>query len=342
MKRKGLILEPGPKGRCDDFRLGGAIVRHDPASLIWHMWYYCRDQSFDGPSTLGTGYIAYALSVDGINWNRQNGPETRGSVFAPSKSHDDFDSLHVGLTDISKPGDDWLMWYFGGDRTPQTLILGGKEQTIPGLGMCIGLARSADGKNWSRIRGAQKNSAHISNRSEAVYAGWPNIIHLNGQFILQYTSPEKDLGFFHTRIATSFDGTNWTTQGDIIWADEPSAHIAGGIVTRQVIENPIPGGRRFLMVFTAVDAHHNRSIAAAESDEGLIWHELYREPVFSVGEAGAWDCLGVAANSLVVRDGQIWFYYYGFQSLGNDNGARGIGLATCPAGDLRQLRRYRA
>ena len=340
MKRQGLILEPGPVGRCDDYRLGGAIVRRDPVRDIWRMWYYCRDGNFEGPSTLGTGYIAYALSEDGIQWKRQEGSSTLGSVFAPSKIPDDFDSLHIGLTDISKPDEDWLMWYFGGDTTPKSLILGGREQSVPGIGMSIGLARSVDGHNWSRVRGKKLNGAQIDNAKEAVYAAWPNVIHLGEQILLQYTAPEKDLSFFHTRISKSEDGHNWTALGSIQWAQAPSPHMAGGIVTRQVIENPIPGGRRFLMVFTAVDAHHNRSIAAADSEDGLLWYELYKEPVFSVGDADAWDCLGVAANSLVVHDGQIFFYYYGFQSLGADNGARGIGLATCPVGDLRRLQRY--
>jgi hypothetical protein len=47
----------------------------------------------------------------------------------------------------------------------------------------------------------------------------------------------------------------------------------------------------------------------------------------------------VAANRLVAVGGQLYFYYYGFQTLGSD-GLRGIGLATAPLGDLRELTRH--
>ena len=340
MNRTGLILEPGPEGRCDDFRLGGAIVRPDPHSGFLHMWYYCRNTTFDGPSTLGTGFIAHALSEDGFDWKRDDGSGPLKSVFAPSEKPDRFDTLHVGLTDVTRPGDEWLMWYFGGTHTPQPIILGGLKLEVPGIGMSIGLASSPDGRDWKRIPGSAFNDAQIDHSAEAVYAAWPNVVHLPDRILMQYTSPTKDLSYFHTRVAQSDDGRNWHPLGDIQWAQEPSAHIAAGIVTRQIMENPIPGGRRYLMIFTAVDADHKRSIACADSDDALVWHELYGEPVFSVGANNAWDSLGVAANSMIVRNGHIHFYYYGFQSLGDDNGARGIGLATCPIGDLRQLERY--
>ncbi|HBJ92509.1 MAG TPA: hypothetical protein DDZ43_06510, partial [Hyphomonadaceae bacterium] len=53
-----------------------------------------------------------------------------------------------------------------------------------------------------------------------------------------------------------------------------------------------------------------------------------------------WDAGGVAANRLVAAGDTLYFYYYGFQSLGADDAARGIGLATCQVGDLRKLKRY--
>ena len=36
------------------------------------------------------------------------------------------------------------------------------------------------------------------------------------------------------------------------------------------------------------------------------------------------------------------FYYYGFQTLGDEDGMRGIGLACGPVGDLRRLQRYKS
>jgi hypothetical protein len=38
----GNVLGVGPPGRCDDFRLGGPVVRWDETLKLWRMWYYCR------------------------------------------------------------------------------------------------------------------------------------------------------------------------------------------------------------------------------------------------------------------------------------------------------------
>ena len=108
MTMDGLVLPLGPAGRCDDFRVGGAVVDHDALSGLWRMWYYCRDKSFYGPPTLGSGRVALATSADGVYWQRIDGPEALGAVFAPSPETMDFDSLHVGLTDVSRGAGEWL------------------------------------------------------------------------------------------------------------------------------------------------------------------------------------------------------------------------------------------
>ncbi len=333
----GLIFGTGPAGRCDDYRVGGAVVDHDAIGGQWRMWYYCRDATFDGPSTLGTGRIAFATSRDGIDWNRVDGPLTRGAVFEPSGDPADFDSLHVGLTDVSRGAGEWLMWYFGGDAViRETRALG----PVAGLGMRPGLARSADGIHWRRVRGAHPTGALFGWPEDRLYAAWPNVLHDGVRLILHYTAPTADLARFDTYVATSKNGILWRQHGLIEWADGAQAYDCGGIVTRQVMPNPLKGGRRFLMVYTATDAAHRRSIAAAESDDGFRWCRLYGEPIFGVGAPGAWDELGVAATRLVVARDLLHLYYYGFQSLGAGEGLRGIGLATAPFGDLRRLRRF--
>ncbi len=338
----GLILKAGPAGRCDSYRVGGAIVDFDALSGVWRMWYYCRDKAFDGPPTLGTGYIAHAVSDDGASWTRVDGAQARRAVLAPSTEPGAFDSVHVGLTDISRGAGEWLMWYFGGDRRPQKTQAPDLGDAVTGLGMRIGLARSTDGVAWQRIRGPHESGALFDYPDEDMYAAWPNVLFDGRRYIMQYTAPKLDLSYFHTRTAVSRDGLNWEKGDELFWADGVRPYDAGGIVTRQTLPNPLPGGRRFLMVYTATDKDHGRSVAAAESDDGVAWYHLYDEPIFHVGEPGAWDAFGVAANRLVAAGDKLHFYYYGFQSLGADNAARGIGLATCPVGDLRRLQRYQA
>lgn len=342
-KPSGLILPPGPDGRCDDYRLGGATVDFDGGSWAgsgrWRMWYYCRDKAFNGPATLGTGRIALATSPNGIDWPRVDGPLTGGAVMEPSTAPHAFDALHIGITDVLRRDDGWIMAYFGGDHGPRT-CLNPAVGTMAGLGMRCGLAYSADGLHWQRMAGSENNGALFDYAPDQLYAAWPNLFHDGERYILQYTAPTLDLGLFRTFVATSADCRDWQQLGALQWDDAPQPYDAGGIVTRQVLLNPLPGHKRFLMIYTAVNASHGRSIAAAHSDDGRVWSRIYGEPIFGVGAAGAWDCLGVAANRLVVAHDRLFFYYYGFQSLGNDEGARGIGLATGPLNDLRQLRRW--
>lgn len=338
MDRTGLVFCAGPEGNCDDFRVGGATVDHDAVSGDWRMWYYCRDRHFDGPPMFGTGRIGLATSPDGVHWERVPGDEALGSVFAPSDAPDDFDSLHIGLTDITRDAGSWLMWYFGGNgesRCCEAPAIG----AVTGLGLRIGVARSRDGLHWQRLRGSAVGGALVDYPEDKLYAGWPNAFWDGARYVLQYTAPEMDISHYWTFVMTSPDARNWVPAGALRWHGALRDYETGGIVTRQVLLNPLPGGRRFLMIYTALDSHHKRSIAAAESDDGMLWHQLYDEPIFHTGGAGAWDDLGVAANRLVVADGQLYFYYYGFQTLADDDGMRGIGLATCPVGDLRGLER---
>jgi hypothetical protein len=167
--------------------------------------------------------------------------------------------------------------------------------------------------------------------ADAVYAAWPNAVWTGTEWLLQYTAPSRDMLHYRTRIATSPDGVKWTKRGDLRWVDGPPPHASTGMITRHVLANPLPG-RRWLMIYTGTDDHHRRSIGAAESDDLRTWHPAAPGPIFGVGAPGAWDSFGVAATRLVPHAGGLHLYYYGFQSLGADEGRRGIGLAISTAG----------
>lgn len=338
----GLVYGRGPAGRCDDWRVGGGVVDHDPLSGVWRLWCYCRDRELHErvPKTLGTGRISLATSRDGREWTRYAGPRTKGAVFEPSTEPGDFDSLHVGLTDVSRGAGEWLMWYFGGDRTPRETHshLG----TVVGLGLRPGLARSRDGIHWERVRGPTPSGALIDYGAEQAYCAWPNAFHDGRRLLMQYTAPDRSLALYDTRVAALEDDGRWRTLGSLEWADGSKPWDATGIITRHVLPNPLKTGGRLLMLYTGTDARHARSIAAAHSDDGIRWTHLYDGPVFRVGAPGAWDSLGVAATRLVPVGNRLYLYYYGFQSLGDDDRPRGIGLAVSETDDLRDLVRVPA
>jgi predicted GH43/DUF377 family glycosyl hydrolase len=339
MRMDGFVLGPGPAGRCDDLRVGGAVVDHDIAGGLWRMWYYCRDRAFnpDAPPTLGSGRIALATSPDGVDWTRFDGPLTGGAVMEPSPDPADFDSVHIGLTDVSRGAGEWLMWYFGGDAA--ACDSGSHLGVVRGLGLRPGLARSDDGVHWRRAPGDAQGGALIDIDEGDVYAAWPNMVEDRGRWIMQYTAPAYGLKDYRTRAAVSTDGRRWTKLGVMLWADGARPWDCTGVITRQVLPNPLEDGARWLMIYTGTDKDHRRSIAAAQSDDGLTWRHYGEGPIFGVGEADAWDSLGVAATRLVPAEGRLYLYYYGFQSLGDDGKPRGIGLAISETGDLGGFRR---
>jgi hypothetical protein len=335
----GYVLGAGPAGRCDDFRVGGGVVDHDPISGLWRMWYYCRDHAYDrpAPGTLGSGRVAMATSKDGMDWTRVDGPAGLGAVFAPSDVPEDFDSSHVGLTDITRGAGEWLMWYFGGSA--QLHDTGGRLGAMPGIALRPGLARSVDGLNWTRVRGTTQSGALVDIDQGMVYAAWPNVFDGGGRMIMQYSAPIIGLGHYDTRSATSYDGHNWTKHGAMVWADGFKPWDCTGMITRQVLPNPGLPAKRFVMIYTGTDEAHARSVAAAHSDDGMTWEHLGDGPIFGVGHPDAWDCTGVAATRMVAANGKLHLYYYGFQSLGNDGKPRGIGLAVSETGSLSDLKR---
>jgi hypothetical protein len=341
MRMDGFILGAGPAGRCDDFRVGGAVVDHDAIGDLWRMWYYCRDRAFDprAPGTLGSGRVALATSPDGIAWTRFEGPLDHGAVMQPSGDPEAFDCVHIGLTDVTRGAGEWLLWYFGGDASPTDT--GSHLGVVRGLALRPGLARSRDGVHWERIAGPAHGGAlvDIERDDGDVYAAWPNVFHDGRRLVMQYTAPRYGLKDYRTRVAVSDDGRAWTKLGVMTWEDGERPWDCTGVITRQVLANPLADGARWLMIYSGTDKDHRRSIAAAQSDDGVTWRRYGDGPIFGVGETDAWDSEGVASTRLVAAEGRLHLYYYGFQSLADDDRPRGIGLAVSETGDLRDLKR---
>ncbi len=311
------------------------------------MWYYCRDRAYDrpAPATLGSGRVALAVSADGIDWTRVDGRSERSSVFAPSGDLHRFDCGHVGLTDITRRGGLWQMWYFGGD---QTLTDSGHPVigAMTGLALRCGLAVSQDGLHWHRQEsglpaGKTAHGALFERRDDELYAAWPTVIDHDGHYLLLYTAPPFGMSRMRMRAMRSDDGLVWTRMQDPVLDGGASAHDVGGVVTRSIIANPLPNGRAWLMAYTGLDAQHGRTILLADSADGLRWYRLFEQPVLAPSAACSWDDKGVAVNRIVARDGALWLYYYGFRSLGDDDGPRGIGLAIASLHQLGRFERHR-
>jgi hypothetical protein len=336
----GLVFTNGPAGRCDDKRVGDPVVRWVESAGKWYMWYYCRDEAFPkaAPAEIGTGRIALAISHDEKKWERYEGKGFGGSIMEPSTNPDDFDSLHIAVSDIIVHKSSFWMWYFGGAQ---------KQEPINFGGMYPGLARSKDGINWTRVRGSGPNGALVG-RGNYVYAAWNNGVHDGQKFIMWYTTAQSEgAGYpFDTYCAYSADGAKWDIQGQIKFSDGNRVWDQNGCLTRHIIANPFANAPRWLMIYTGVsdDAAHRyeRAVCAAVSDDGLTWKRLYDAPIFTHGPPDSWDNKGATAPQIAIKGKEARLYYMGLYTANNPIGQKGIGLAISPTGDLRGFMRYDA
>ena len=163
---------------------------------------------------------------------------------------------------------------------------------------------------------------------------------------MYYTTLSPRIVYWETKVAESTDLVNWRVLGNIQWSADPARWELGGSNTRHILPNPDPAGRRWLMLYTALDARlprYPRVIGAAESDDGLLWHRKFDDPVLHMGPINNFDSGGVAYPQLVPHDdGRLFMYYYGFAHVLNTiEPTRGIGLAISETGKLTDFRRVR-
>lgn len=339
---KGLILGPGPAPRCDDFRLGGPVVRRDQDR--WRMWYYCRATGFaeDVAPAFGTGSVATAVSDDGLRWQREDHHLEGGAVLTASEDPDAFDCSHVAVSDVVRHDGRWLMAYFGGSRE----VPGDTKELYarPGYRMRLGIAESPDGIHWSRIAGDAAGGAVLDVAAGDVYVAFPGLVATDTDFRMHYTTVDNQGRFHRTHVVTSSDLKHWSQAPDFVFDADPPLPESAGIVTRDIVENPTDTPERWLMVYTARDGRaetaERRSICAAVSDDLLTWRRLPQNPIYTVGPQGAWDSGGVANPRLVATADALHLYYFGWSNSSySDHPGRGIGCAVSSTRRLGNFKR---
>lgn len=348
-ENEGYILGVGPEGRCDDAKVGGPSVIWSETDQLWRMYYYARSKSFpEGVApAFGTGSIAMATSKDGIKWDRHDGPKEGGALLTASTDENAFDAMHIGVGNVIRNGDEWIMSYFGGDATIPT-ELGGtpvvKGYQFKGYRCRPGIARSVDGLTWTRVPGNGYGGAAVD-IGDNIYGAFPSIFFNGEEYLLYYTALSPKHFYWDTKIAASTDLINWTDRGSLQWERAAQTWENGGLVTRHVIKNPFRRGKKWLMVYAGLDSKYplyTRRVGIAESDDGIVWQQKYKDPIFFPAEVNQWDGGGTAYPQLVSNGKNFFLYYYGFAHPNNKAGVkRGIGLAISDGQDLETFRRVR-
>ncbi|MBM3759977.1 MAG: hypothetical protein FJW36_06985 [Acidobacteria bacterium] len=137
----------------------------------------------------GKTEISVAVSNDGLKWSAQGGPILK---IGPRMS---WDEISLGDPYLMAVGNTLYLFYLGEDRA--------RRQRL-------GMARSTDGLNWTKLRGPVMELGMAGDFDENGL-GEPAVFAANGQWVMLYTGRDRQekraMGY-----ATSMDGKMWLKQ----------------------------------------------------------------------------------------------------------------------------------
>lgn len=251
-------------------------------------------------------------------------PQGPGLIFGPGPA-DAWDSERVSCPRVLREADgQWKMWYYGRDPTFDRRI------TLP-TGR-VGLAESADGIHWQRVRGpltlgavfephpdpARFDSSHVGisdiQQRDGLYWMW----YFGGDQTIQKIASMEIKGFpMASGCAVSRDGLHWTRlegpqRGAMLSAGGPGEFDQIMAAWPQVIRWDDGSWR---MYYHGLDRQQHYTVGWAESPDGLRWEK--RGPLLGPGAAGRFDDQGVATRHIVRLNGLWTMFYEGCRSTGN-------------------------
>lgn len=289
------IMLPDPTSDWETYNVFNPAVIHDNG--LFHMFY--RAQGLDWVSRIG-----YAVSEDGIHWNRLRRP-----VLEPV---DGTDSRGIEDPRVVKIDDTFYMTYTAYGRE----FVGSGKPTHAGGGILPMIARSKNLMTWERlgpiVRG-EDNKDHVL---------FPRRIH--GRYaMLHRRRPYVWLGY-------SDDLVTWR-EADmaVIFGPRPDndwdCNSVGGNGA------PLETEHGWLMLYHAYDDDHvyRLGVCLLDLEDPTQVIRRPRRPIFWPEEL--WELRGDVPNVVfscanIVVDGTLYVYYGG--------GDHVIGLATCPLDEL--------
>jgi predicted GH43/DUF377 family glycosyl hydrolase len=265
--------------------LNPSVVRFQGA--YWNFY-----SEFDGH----TWHTAVATSSDGLAWTKL------GRVLSPEGWEGSYIAANGSALVV---GDEILYWYEAGDP------------------FRIALARSRDGKNWTR-QGAPVVPLGPRGSFDERAAADPYVIRAGGKFYLFYLGQDRarrqSLG-----IARSTDGVIWEKlrTNPILEPGGPGAFDENGVGEPAVWTS----GGQWLMLYTGRDRQEQRRMGLARSVDGVHWERL---PNLVLAGSKTWDSQVVCDPSIEqMPDGSIRVWFGGGDVARPDQGLHGqIGLGV--------------
>lgn len=141
-EKRGPLMDPGPKGRFDDYGVATRqMIRHQGR---WLMFYEgCQDV---GELPEVDRQIGLAVSDDGLNWERVDGPNDNGSILMHAPKGSGRWDYRMGCPWVVPLGDGSLrMYYIGSNEADRST--GGELASIHQIGMAVS---DGDVRIWKR------------------------------------------------------------------------------------------------------------------------------------------------------------------------------------------------
>jgi predicted GH43/DUF377 family glycosyl hydrolase len=238
----------------------------------YEMWYHTGVDNIIS--------IAYANSLDGINWTKE------GIVLANGPSGSMTEYGH-GSPAVLFDNGTYKMW---------TEM---KNRTSPHSG--IGYSTSSDGINWTM---ASMPAIATDSINEEVFG--PAILKKNEMYYLYYSVSykEKNATLYKINVATSTDGTSWNNHTEILRPRPGIQWEAMGVFTPAVIDC----GNIIQMYYTAL-SNGIFSIGLAESENGLAWIRNSNQPELEAKDTAPWNTSLLGYASVIKDDEKLkmWF-----------------------------------
>jgi hypothetical protein len=304
----GLVLGPSAEG-WDSAQLAGPRVLRE-ADGSWRMWYSGREGTFPAVTDWPTGRIGLATSRDGFNWQRVQGPGTLGSLLDPTVDPDRFDTGHLAAGGVSREGDRYVLWYFGGRpgeyRTGSLRLAGFPASAVRAVSL-DGIAWQRD---WGPDAGAQLAPGPAGS-TDASMVAWPQAVSVAANRVHLYYSALDDRGISRVHLALSGDGRRFARVGPVLEPGPAGSFDARGAGEAQVTR--VPDG--WWMFYAGTDEQGRKAIGFARSADGRIWEKVPGPlPGGAVlappADPDAWDAGGVGTPWLVAGDGERLHLYY--------------------------------
>lgn len=259
------------RGAAGEFDFGDAlnpsVVRSGGGLLNFY-------SGFDG-RTWRTGLAA---STDGVAWTRA------GVVFAPDSGTWEGGYIAANGSVIRHAGELWHWYQAGPKDSPR-----------------IGLARSPDGRKWTRLPQPVLNYGPRSSWDERAL-GDPYVVRAGGWFYLYYLGQDRArrqrLG-----VARSLDGVRWEKlrANPVLELGSAGAFDEAGLGEPAVWQSH----GWYWMLYTGRDAREQRRMGLARSADGVRWS---KQPLVIAG-GEEWNSQVVCDPTVEVEGGEVrvWF-----------------------------------